>query len=75
MKTKVANFWLQPTKSFPEAPQREEYSSDASFFRDAELYSKEWLEQYECENRKCQNIDCPQHGPQNYPKQWKPNKA
>jgi hypothetical protein len=61
---RVLKFFIQPTRSFPEhAPQREEYEDDDSFFDACEVYDREWLETYICEDSGCKNSDCPQHHP------------
>ncbi len=63
MKTRVAHFWLQKTKSFPDgAPQREEYDSDSSHDVACMRYDMEWCQEYECGDKDCTNQDCPQHG-------------
>jgi len=60
-RTGAKAFWLQPTKSFENAPQREEYEDDESFARACKAYGREWRETYFCEDANCQNRDCPQH--------------
>jgi len=62
-RTGVKAFWLQPTKSFENAPQREEYEDDESFARACKAYGREWRETYFCEDANCQNRDCPPHCP------------
>ena len=59
----VSKFWIQPTPSFPEAPQREEYTDDATFDSDRRRYEEEWRAIYFCNDGNCQNRDCPQHWP------------
>ena len=63
-RVQVANFWLQPTRSFPDgAPQREEYATDTTFMVECARYGREWVKKYECCNPECKNRDCPQHWP------------
>lgn len=59
----VQRFWLQPTPSFPMAPQREEYEDDESFCVAGLEYEQEWREEYICGDANCRNTDCPQHFP------------
>ncbi len=63
MKTIVPRFWLQETPSFPNAPQREEYETDESFYTDGLKYEREWRALYICGNAKCKDHNCPQHHP------------
>lgn len=62
-KIKVQRFWLQPTPSFPDAPQREEYEDDNSFRVAGLKYEEEWRAKYICGDAACKNRDCPQHFP------------
>jgi hypothetical protein len=59
-KIKVARFWLQPTKSFPDPPQRENYWDDDGYFHAERRYEQEWRETYECAG--CPDSSCPQCG-------------
>lgn len=63
MKARVQCFFLQPTPSFPDAPQREEYESDESFRQAGLRYEQEWRAIYECMDENCQSHDCPEHHP------------
>lgn len=61
---KVARFWLQVTKSFPEgAPQRESFMTDAAHDRACVQYAEEWRSTYQCINQ-CDDVNCPQCGAQ-----------
>lgn len=62
MKSPVAKFCLQPTRSFPDgAPQREEYLTDNDYLTSVRLYRAEWKVRYVCQN-KCNDSNCPQCG-------------
>lgn len=63
MKTKVYKFFLQSTRSFEYAPQREEYLTDAAFEEDCKKYAEEWRDTYECCKTDCSDRSCPQHFP------------
>lgn len=45
---RLVRFWLQPTASFDQAPQREEYASDQAFITALYKYDAEWRALYKC---------------------------
>lgn len=61
-KEDVIAFYLQPTPSFPGAPQRESYDphDDVEFLRAVKDYQAEWRKKYNC--RGCLDVACPQCG-------------
>lgn len=57
----VDRFFVQPTKSFDVAPQREEYDTDENHLKACRAYAVEWRDTYVCTDKHCCNSDCPQH--------------
>ena len=58
----VGAFFIQPTRSFEVAPQREEYESDEAHLAACVLYGREWRKEYKHEGT-CKDYACPQcHG-------------
>lgn len=59
-KIRVRQFWLQPTPSFPDPPQRESYLDEASYLKAEQRYEAEWRIEYACDG--CADRSCPQCG-------------